>query len=318
MKSKRIFLFLFALIVWNIGKGQISQGGEPYSFNVDLKNINQEEVVLSEKIPIVNMQPIDEATIDQIKQSNETENKPFQFAYSFYVDINVKKSAVVDSLDVGLLYRLSIKSENAYSINLVFKKYLLPQGAKLFIYNDEKTDIIGAFTSNNNKSYGRLSTVPVKEDKIIIEYFEPYYSNVSGEIVIGVINHDFLDFYNKNNYDKSGNCNVDINCPEGDDWQTEKRSVCKIIIGGNGLCSGTLLNNTSLDGTPYFLTANHCINNQSEAEDCVFIFNYEVLRVVETMVHQNNLFQVQRLEQQEVHQILRYLNFLINLLLPKQ
>lgn len=275
MKKIKLILSIAILLFNNSIFGQISQGGEPYSFNVDLKNINQDTILLSEKIPIVNMQPIDEAIIEQIKQSNETENKPFQFAYNFYVDIDVKKSAVIDSLDVGLLYRLSIKSENAYSINLIFKKYLLPQGAKLFIYNNDKTDVIGAFTSNNNKSYGRLATVPIKGDEIIIEYFEPYYSNISGEIVIGAINHDFLDFYNENNYDKSGNCNVDINCSEGDDWQTEKRSVCKIIIGGNGLCSGTLLNNTSLDGTPYFLTANHCISSQSVAEDCVFIFNYE-------------------------------------------
>ena len=35
------------------------------------------------------------------------------------------------------------------------------------------------------------------------------------------------------------------------------------------------MNNTNADGTPYFLTANHCLSSQSEADDCVFIFNYE-------------------------------------------
>ncbi len=77
MKFIKLLIFLFALIAWNISKGQISQGGEPYSFNVDLKNINQDTILLSEKIPIVNMQPINEAVIEQIKQSNETENKPW-------------------------------------------------------------------------------------------------------------------------------------------------------------------------------------------------------------------------------------------------
>ncbi|MBN2892441.1 MAG: gliding motility-associated C-terminal domain-containing protein [Bacteroidales bacterium] len=273
MKLKKLLIFLLALIAWNISKGQISQGGEPYSFKVDLKNKNQDTVLLSEKIPIINMQAIDKSIIEQIKQSNETENKPFQFAYSFYVDIDLKKSAVVDSLDIGLLYRLSIKSENAYSINLIFKKYLLPQGAKLFIYNNDKTDVIGAFTSNNNKSSGRLATSPVKGDEIVIEYFEPYYSNLSGEIVIGSINHDFINF--SDDFGNSSFCNIDINCDVADDWQNEKRSVCKIMMNGNSLCTGALLNNTSFDGTPYFLTANHCIGNQEEADDCVFYFNYE-------------------------------------------
>ena len=36
-----------------------------------------------------------------------------------------------------------------------------------------------------------------------------------------------------------------------------------------------MLNNTNNDGTPYFLTANHCISTQSEADDCICIFNYE-------------------------------------------
>ncbi|MEJ2595893.1 MAG: T9SS type A sorting domain-containing protein [bacterium] len=42
-------------------------------------------------------------------------------------------------------------------------------------------------------------------------------------------------------------------------------------------CSGSLMNNTSLDGTPYFLTANHC-GESSSADDYsqwVFYFNYE-------------------------------------------
>ena len=41
---------------------------------------------------------------------------------------------------------------------------------------------------------------------------------------------------------------------------------------GGGLCTGTLINNTSEDGTPYFLTANHC--GPSSMGSAVFKFNY--------------------------------------------
>ena len=32
------------------------------------------------------------------------------------------------------------------------------------------------------------------------------------------------------------------------------------------VCTGTLLNNVAQDGTPYFLTANHCVNSQAVAQ----------------------------------------------------
>ena len=65
----------------------------------------------------------------------------------------------------------------------------------------------------------------------------------------------------------AGTCNVDATCyPE---YDNESRSVARISFlvspGSAAGCTGTLLNNTFSDGTPYFLTANHCINTQTEA-----------------------------------------------------
>ena len=40
-----------------------------------------------------------------------------------------------------------------------------------------------------------------------------------------------------------------------------KKSVAMLVTGGSGFCSGALVNNTSNDGTPYFLTANHCVGS---------------------------------------------------------
>jgi len=41
------------------------------------------------------------------------------------------------------------------------------------------------------------------------------------------------------------------------------------------LCSGSLINNTRNDGTPYVLTANHCLPTYYEAQTAIFYFNYE-------------------------------------------
>ena len=58
----------------------------------------------------------------------------------------------------------------------------------------------------------------------------------------------------------SDDCNMDVDCPIGDDWELQnhnKRSV-GLMLMNNSLCSGALINNTENDGTPYFLTAEHC------------------------------------------------------------
>lgn len=152
----------------------------------------------------------------------------------------------------------------------------MPDGAKLFMYNKDKSHLIGAFTSNNNNKRKVLPVIPVKGDQITIEYFEPKYPKVEGVLKIGKISHDFLNFYeNEMIFLNSNGCTIDINCTEGENWQNEKRAVCKILAGGGNICSGALINNTNNNGTPYVLTANHCISTQINAESSVFIFNYE-------------------------------------------
>lgn len=62
-------------------------------------------------------------------------------------------------------------------------------------------------------------------------------------------------------------CYIDLACrPE---WQRAASAVAKIVIesdeGYSVNCSGALLNDRSSSGTPYFLTASHCVNSEYEA-----------------------------------------------------
>jgi hypothetical protein len=78
----------------------------------------------------------------------------------------------------------------------------------------------------------------------------------------------------------SGNCEVNIGCAEGDNWQKQKRSVARIQVksGGSNLwCTGSLVNNTRNDGKPYLLTADHCgrYATPTDLSQWIFYFNYE-------------------------------------------
>lgn len=64
----------------------------------------------------------------------------------------------------------------------------------------------------------------------------------------------------------SATCTADVSCH---DYSAESNAVARMSFvgsdGGSYWCSGTLLNDRASSGTPYFLTANHCIPRQAVA-----------------------------------------------------
>ena len=250
--------------------GQMSEGGTPLSFNYELGMSN-------DSIPEIVMPTVTQAQVDSITELNDSGNGPYYFAVAHAVDVNIKTAGRADSIDIGVIYRLKIRSDSARSLNFIFSNYHVPAGAKMFIYNPDTTVLKGAYSSNNNKVTGVLPTEPYHGDQLIIDYFEPYWPEFVGDVVLGKINHDVVGIGSAHEAGQgnSGPCHVDINCSEGDNWQKEKRAVCKIIINGNELCSGALLNNTSQNGDPLLLTAEHCFQSDNAYKNSVFIFNYE-------------------------------------------
>jgi lysyl endopeptidase len=69
----------------------------------------------------------------------------------------------------------------------------------------------------------------------------------------------------------SGPCNIDVKCvtPQSTAFVNSTKAVAQILFTQeNGLtyvCTGTLMNDLATSGTPYFFTANHCINSATAA-----------------------------------------------------
>ena len=263
---KKYLLIIVSVFIAGIINAQISHGGVPMGKSY--------AKILSSNVPTISMAKQDprpyiaeDAITDQYK------DHVWRFGINIPVDIDVKKEALVEKLTNGTLYRLRIYSEGAKSINFRFSKYRLPEGARLFVYNNDYSQILGAFTSENNKKTGVLGVSLIMDDAIVIEYFEPDNAVFKGELHIDRVTHGYrsaLEYASKG-FGDSGSCNNDVICPEADPWRTEIRSVAMIVSGGSGFCSGALVNNTNNDGTPYFLTANHCYSDPS---DWVFWFNW--------------------------------------------
>lgn len=73
-------------------------------------------------------------------------------------------------------------------------------------------------------------------------------------------------------------CEVNVNCSEGNNYQDIKNSVVRILtkIGSAYFwCTGSIINNTSFDHTPYLLSAEHCALNASNFADSTDLSNWE-------------------------------------------
>lgn len=202
-----------------------------------------------------------------------------KFAQQFTVNYTPDNSGVwTEQADGTRIWRLLITSPGAYTVNLIFDRYVLPVGAKLFIYNPERTDIKGAFTSANNQPSGILATVPVDGDQVIVEYQEPAKPQFKAELMIGAVNHDFLGVHSLKygpSFGDGDNCNVDVSCYDADNTLDVRRSVVKIIIDGQELCTGTMINSANSEPKPYMITSAHCYKRDATANTTLLYFNYE-------------------------------------------
>ena len=259
MKKKFLFLILSCISIQNVFC-QISEGGTPISFS---KN------VISSAIPTIVMQSIDVQAVLQEDEKPKEKNtlSPFKFGLAIDVDIDLKKMGLKEELPNGdKLWLLKIHSPGAYSINLIYNDFKLASGSKLFVYNEEKTMVLGAFTPElSNNQYNEFATDLVQGNTIILEYYvpkdDPAYLNDDiikiSKVIHGYIN-TFSDEYNRG-LGESASCNKDINCPLGSGWDNEKKAICLILYENNtSIGTGCLINNTNQDCTPYILTACHC------------------------------------------------------------
>jgi len=184
----------------------------------------------------------------------------------------------------GKSWVIRATSPGAPTLSLVIEDANLAPNSILYVYSEDNPTQYYAIKAEEIVS-GYISTPPALGDALIIEYYEPDAANkLQGsfaitDLVIIVNGYEAFrtDTKSLGNADE---CLININCEEGDNWQNEKRGIARLLLRAGTQwfwCSGTLVNNTARDGTPFFLTADHCGANASAADRNVwqFFFNFE-------------------------------------------
>jgi len=267
---KKIITFLLLCLSFSFYCQTINLG-KPLSWNGK---------VSLQDIPEKTMSGFNQSIVDSEDIINDAlKDRPWRFGYKYEVNYNLKNSGSWSELPNGdRIWQLAIECQGALTVNLLFQNFYLPKGAYLYLYDIDQTNRVGAYTSINNREDGELGSELVHGEKIIVEYVEPADVKESGRFTISSVIHGYrtLAPIEKNlvrALNSSGDCNIDVNCPLGNGWDSEIRSVAMIVVGGSGICTGALVNNTCNDGSTYFLTANHCLGGSTGS--WAFRFNWE-------------------------------------------
>jgi len=229
----------------------------------------------------------------------ETEKNGTFYKISTLIPVNstVKNSGTWEKLDNGqLIWRLQLSSEGAKAAALYFDKFDIPAGAAVYVYTSDRKIVDGPYYRSDNPDGEAYMIGNILSDDIIIEYDAPMNKSLDGDISydnttpiinigeFGYVYRDEGGFERGTRADvglgASQSCEVNVNCSVGSAWRIQQRGVVRIYVvegSSGGYCTGTLINNTSNDGTPYILTANHCGPSAStwNFNQWTFRFNYE-------------------------------------------
>lgn len=178
-----------------------------------------------------------------------------------------------------VIWRTQVSSPGALSLNLGFAQYNMPEGGSLHIYTPDHSQKIRPFTADDNETHGQLWTPIIAGDTVILEVNLPADKVDELALELSSVNHGYIgDSVQSIMAEvslKSGSCNVDVVCPEGDGWRDQIRSAAAYSTGGGMFCSGSALNNTAFDGRGFFLTADHCGIKAHNAPSMVVYWNYQ-------------------------------------------
>lgn len=279
--------FSLLLIVPKLN-AQISFGGEPALWE------NAKIEALQDNIPTLTITPTFNG--DDLRATQEWQNQQIGSPLFIGKEIKTKidftqKAQRIQNNNEQEILRLCLKAKDAKALSIGFSKFSIPLGAKLFIYDRNRSTLLGAFTSESNPSGGIFATTLINGQEAILDYEAPRGSS-EPQIEIDHIGY----IYNTKNTiieklprtlpgeGSSGLCQVNINCSEGNNFRKQQDAVVQILtkMGENyAVCTGTLLNNTLQDFTPYIITAGHCFSlpniktSDADLKEWVFTFHYE-------------------------------------------
>ncbi|MFM7807394.1 MAG: hypothetical protein ACKPEA_05620, partial [Planctomycetota bacterium] len=177
----------------------------------------------------------------------------------------------------GRVWRCDIEGVGSLNARLHLSGVQLGDGQQLFL-TDPAGDMgtVGPVTGRSLRDDGELWGLFTPGAGTRIEWFVPEGVTPAALPFSGAeYSHGYRDVFGVIAQEFAAQCHYDPVCYPA--WANQSNAAGRMTFTSGGasyLCSGQLMATTAADETPYFSTANHCINTQAEAASLVVQFFY--------------------------------------------
>jgi hypothetical protein len=155
-----------AFFLSSIGIAQQGDGGSPKGYSYTIKNSKS-----------IHKKVFQEPDISALRAEDEINDElaigPWRFGYNNETSLNLNNSGTWFTGSNGdKIWLLEIEATNAKTINLSFKNTAIPTGNELYVYNSDKSFILGKFESKHLYK-GELGSELVPGSTVFVEYYVP-------------------------------------------------------------------------------------------------------------------------------------------------
>ncbi len=245
-------------------------------------------------IPTLRLPAIDAAPLLAQDEQDAKNGMPFRFGINQDVSIDLINVSAKDKQDGFQIYTYRIDAAGAFSLNLIFDRFQLKEGSKLFLYNGDRTMIVGPITeaqnvvsgnsAGGNPAGGEFWTDLVQGSNLTLELQEPVSGTGSSDIHLRSVVHGYKNMFPDKLFGQAGTCHPNMGCYPA--FQFEGDGVAMILLaGGSRLCTGSMVNTMRQSFRSFFQSAFHCVdlNNTdtidptelAQAQNWLVRFNYQ-------------------------------------------
>lgn len=287
-----VLLFLLLLHVSPLN-AQVRTRRFAYSQNLELHGLSGTKQLI---VPTLSLPAVEAAPLLAQDEQEAKNGIPFRFGLNRKVSIDfINASAKAKQADFQV-YTYRIDAAGAFSLNLIFDRFRLATGAKLFLYNGDRTMMVGPITeaqnpysgdpAGGNPARGEFWTDLVQGSNLTIELQEPLSARTNSELHLRSVVHGYKNTFPDKVFGQSGPCHPNLICHPA--FQAEGDGVAMILLAnGSRLCTGSMVNNVRQTFRSFFQSAFHCVDldnsgtadpaELAQVENWLVRFNYQSL-----------------------------------------
>ena len=191
-------------------------------------------------IPAPNMQDIQAEDVIRDKKG-----MLYRIGVASYTNLSESNSGVWNTLDNGdKVWQLGIKNPGAEALSFIFNDFKLSPGSSFWVQNKQGDKVSKVITEKDQLEDFQQHIALCFGDELTLVLLDKF-GQQSSKFFLNRVVYNYRSTGNNNGPQKlndSGSCNVNVNCPEGTNYQDEKRGIARIlVVDGNtqGWCSGT-------------------------------------------------------------------------------